>query len=456
VHLGATSPLVERLVASGAALLVATGVALVIDADVATASLMLLVSVVGAALLGRVPGLLSAVVGAVVLNVRFTPPVGSLRVETTDDVVAIVTFLVVAVAVGTVVARSSELRSEAQRRAGEAALRLDVTDRLVAGEAPRLVLEAAARSLVHVFGFARCSLTSADDRADASSGGPAGEEVVIERAGVQLRAAMPAGRHRLPPEDAGVLDALLASIATAFDRVRFQEEATDAHLAAAVSRTRAGFLSAVSHNLRTPLTAIHTAADTLLATDIELPESDRVELLETVRDETARLERLVTKVLDLSRIRAGGLVPEPQQVDLAGLIQAVAHRIRMAGGEAVVRVDVGPDVRLVQVDLTMMEQVLLNLLENAARYAPPGSEICVRARRHRDVLSLRVIDHGPGIPEDERARVFEPFERGDRAAGGTGLGLAIVAALVDAQGGVVRVEGTPGGGATFLVEVPLG
>ena len=456
MHLGATSPLVERLVVAGAALLVATGVALVIDADVATASLMLLVSVVGASLLGRVPGLLSAVAGAVVLNIRFTPPVGSLRVETTDDVVAIITFLVVAVVVGTVVARSSELRSEAQRRAGEAALRLDVTERLVAGDPPRLVLEAAAQRLVHVFGFARCSLTSADDRADASSGEPAGEEVVIERGGVRLRVAMPAGRDRLPAEDAGVLDALLASIATAFDRVRFQEEAADANVAAAMSRTRAGFLSAVSHNLRTPLTAIHTAADTLLAPDIELPESDRVELLETVRDETARLERLVTKVLDLSRIRAGGLVPEPQQVDLSGLVQAIAHRIRMAGADAVVRVDVGPDVRVASVDLTMMEQVLLNLLENAARYAPPGSEICVRARRHRNVLSLRIIDHGPGVPEAERARVFEPFERGDRAAGGTGLGLAIVAALVDAQGGMVRVEDTPGGGATFLVEVPLG
>jgi two-component system sensor histidine kinase KdpD len=273
---------------------------------------------------------------------------------------------------------------------------------------------------------------------------------------VSLRGALPAGRRGgLSVDDTAVLDALLASIATAFDRVRLQQEADEAHLAAAVSRTRAGFLSAVSHNLRTPLTAIHTAADTLLATDIELGEEDRVELLTTVRDETVRLERLVTKVLDLSRIRAGGLVPERQQVDLSGLIQAIAHRIRMTGADVVVRVDVGPDVRVVPVDLTMMEQVLLNLLENAARYAPPGSEICVRARRHRDVLSLRVIDHGPGVPPEVRDRVFEPFERGDRTVGGTGLGLAIVAALADAQGGSVAVGETEGGGATFVVEVPL-
>jgi len=102
-----------------------------------------------------------------------------------------------------------------------------------------------------------------------------------------------------------------------------------------------------------------------------------------------------------------------------------------------------------------MEQVLLNLLENAARFAPTGSEICVRARRHRDVLALRVIDHGPGVPAGERDRVFEPFERGDRATGGTGLGLAIVDALVEAQGGTVAVDETEGGGATFRLDLPL-
>lgn len=455
MHLGPTSPIATRLASAAAALTVATAIGLVIDADVATASLMLLVAVVGASLLGLVPGLASAVVAAAILNVRFTPPVGSFRVETADDVVAIGTFLVVAVTVGTVVARFSELRRDAQRRAGEASLRLDVTGRLVAGESPRVVLEAAARRLVEVFAFARCSLTAGDDRAEASNGEPEGEELVLERAGVRLRAATRAGRHRVPTADGAVLDALLDAIATAFDRVRLQQEAADAHLAAAVSRTRAGVLSAVSHNLRTPLTAIHTAADTLLATDVALNDEDRVELLQTVRDETDRLERLVTKVLDLSRIRAGGFVPEPQAVDLPGIIQAIAHRIRMVRPDVVIRVDVGPDVRVANVDLTMLEQVLLNLLENAARFAPAETEICVRARRHRDVLSLRVIDHGPGIPEAERTRIFEPFERGDRSSGGTGLGLAIVDALVEAQGGTAVVEETEGGGATFRIDVPL-
>jgi two-component system sensor histidine kinase KdpD len=441
-------------VAAGA-LLLATVVGVIIDADVATAALMLLVAVVASSLLGRVTGIASAIVGALLLNIRFTPPVGSFRVETTDDVVAIITFLLVALTVGTVVASSADLRREAQRRAGEAALRLDITGRLVAGEAPRLVLDAAARRLVGVFALARCSLTAGDDRAEASSDTAPGEELVLERAGVRLRATLRDGRHALGPDDLAVLDALLGAIATAFDRVRVQQEADDAHLAAAVSRTRASVLSAVSHNLRTPLTAIHTAADTLLATDIELVEADRTELLQTVRDETVRLERLVTKVLDLSRIRAGGFTPEPQAVDLSGLVQAIAHRIRLVRDDVTIRVDVGPDVRVVNIDLTMMEQVLLNLLENAARFAPAGSEICVRARRHRDVLALRVVDHGPGVPATERDRVFEPFERGDRSNGGTGLGLAIVDALVEAQGGTVAVEETDGGGATFRLDVPL-
>lgn len=444
-----------RIFAAGAALLVATIAGVLIDADVATASLLLLVAVVAASLFGRVTGAASAIASALVLNIRFTPPVGSLRVETTDDVVAIITFLLVALIVGTVVARSAELRREAQRRAGEAALRLDITGRLISGEAPRVVLNAAAHRLVEVFGLARCSLTAGDDRADAIGDEEPGEEVVLERAGVRLRAALRDGRRALAPEDVAVLDALLGAIATAFDRVRVQQDADDAHLAAAVSRTRASVLSAVSHNLRTPLTAIHTAADTLLATDIDLIEADRAELLQTVRDETIRLERLVTQVLDLSRIRAGGFTPERQAVDMPGVIQSIAHRIRLVRGDVSIRVDVGPDVRIIDIDLTMMEQVLLNLLENALRFAPPDSEICVRARRHRDVLALRVIDHGPGIAPSERARVFEPFERGDRTSGGTGLGLAIVAALIEAQGGTVIVEETEGGGATFRVDLPL-
>jgi two-component system sensor histidine kinase KdpD len=455
VRLGPTSPITSRLAASTGGLVIATAIGVAIDADVATASLMLLVAVVAASLLGLVPGLVSALIGAALLNVRFTPPVGSFRVETTDDVVAIATFVVVAITVGSVVARSAELRREAQRRAGEAALRLDITARLVGGEAPRVVLESAARRLVDVFGFARCSITAGDDRAEAITGARAGQEIVLDRSGVQLRARASARRSGHRRVDTEVLESLLDAVATSLDRVRLQREAADAHLAAAVSRTRAGVLSAVSHNLRTPLTAIRTAADTLMAPEVALDERDQTELVQTIRDETDRLERLVTKVLDLSRIRAGGFVPEPQPVDLSGVIQAIAHRIAILRPDVAIRVDVGPDVRVANVDLTMLEQVLLNLLENAARFAPEGSEIGVRARRHRDVLALRVIDHGPGVPEAERQRIFEPFERGDRSAGGTGLGLAIVAAVVQAQSGRIVVEETEGGGATFRVEIPL-
>lgn len=444
-----------RLAVAAAGLVLATLLGLAIDADVATAALTLLVSVVAASLLGRVPGLVAALLGALILNVRFTPPVGSLRVETTDDIVAIVTFLVVAVVVGSVVGVSTELRNEAGRRAGETALRLDVTARLVAGEPPRVVLDAAVHSLVELFDLARCSITAADERAEAISGAREGATVSIERDSLTLHAAVRKGRPSLAPEDVAVFEGLIAGLSTALERLSFQEQASEALLAAAVSRTRAGFLSAVSHNLRTPLTAIRTAVDTLLATDIVLADDDRVDMLHSVRDDTARLERLVGKVLDLGRIRAGGFVPEPESVDLPGVIQAIAHRVRLVRPDVRMRVDVGPDVRVVCLDLTMIEQVLLNLLENAAQHSPRDAEISVVARKHRQVLVLRVIDHGPGVDIAARSRIFEPFERGDRSTAGTGLGLAIVSAVVEVQGGGVSVDDTPDGGATFTVEIPL-
>ena len=324
----------------------AAGLGLVIGADVAVAALLLLLAVVFASLLGLAAGGIAAVSGALLLNVAFTPPKGSLVVRTGDDVVAIVTFAIVALIEGTLVGRAA--------------------------------------------------------------------------------------------------DARLA-----------EAEAEQARVEAAMSRTRAGFLSAVSHNLRTPLAAISASASTLMAEEAVLDEGERRELLETIRDETARLERLVGKVLDVSRIRAGGMAFDPEATDLGGLIQAVVHRLRplLRDHRILLHVD---DIPHAVVDVTMTEEILLNLLENAVRHAPAGTPIEVSASVDDGSLLLRVVDHGPGVPVADRQRVFEAFQRADPRdeSAGTGLGLSIVAALAEAHSGRAWVEETPGGGATFVVRVP--
>jgi len=264
--------------------------------------------------------------------------------------------------------------------------------------------------------------------------------------------------HRLSPADRELLEALVAGLAAGVDRLRLQEEVREARLVAEVGRQRAGFLSAVSHNLRTPLTAVKAAAGTLLSSWSRIEPEERRELLETISDEAERLERLVRNTLELSRIRAGALEVEPERVDIADLVQHAVRRLRPIARAHRVRLDVDDDLPPVSLDVTMAEQILLNLLENALRFAPPGSEIVVgaHARPAEDEIELRVADHGPGVPAEARDRIFEEFQsaetRPDRS--GTGLGLAIVRALVVAHGGSVRYEDTPGGGATFVCTFP--
>src|SRR5439155_3046874 len=221
--------------------------------------------------------------------------------------------------------------------------------------------------------------------------------------------------HPLGSADRALLEALVAGLAAAIDRLRLEAEARDARVAAQVGRTRSGFLSAVTHNLRTPLASIKAASSTLRAPGLDLDPTDRAELLDTIYDETERLERLVTNILELSRIRAGGLEVWRQPVDVRDLAQSAIRRLRPLARAHRIRLDVPADLGDLEVDIEMMEQVFGNLLESALRFAPPGSEILVSARPTTDPAGVlvRVADHGPGVPEAERERIFEEFARVD-------------------------------------------
>ncbi len=415
--------------------------------------------------LGLPSGLTAAVVGFLALNFLFTEPTGSFKIHRTDDVVALAVFAASAALVGWIVQRLSLLRATAVQREAEAKVRLDLTNRLLTGADVDEALDSAADALADLFGFEACTLTAGAPLSPADE--PARANVRVDGPGVTLLARAP---QPLTAADRELLEALVAGLAAGVDRLRLQEEVRDARLFAEVGRQRAGFLSAVSHNLRTPLTAVKAAAGTLLASWSRIEPEDRRELLETISDEAERLERLVRNTLELSRIRAGALDVEPERVDIADLVQHAVRRLRPIARAHRVRLDVDDDLPPVSLDVTMAEQILLNLLENALRFAPPGSEILVGAhvvpRRPDDgdpgdagdgeEIELVVADHGPGVPADARDRIFEEFQsaetRPDRS--GTGLGLAIVRALVVAHGGSVRYEDTPGGGATFVCTFP--
>ncbi len=248
-----------------------------------------------------------------------------------------------------------------------------------------------------------------------------------------------------------------ALISTALDQraraERREREAREAREEADVNRSRAALFSSVTHDLRTPLASITAAVTTLLADESAIAEQDRRELLGTIAHEAERLNRVVGNLLDLSRIRAGALVPTLTPAPIDDLVEAVVARLEPVLKEHRVRVNVPDDLDEIPMDVVQVDQVLSNVLENAVRFTPVGNRIEVAVRADDGVVRVQVADEGPGVPAADRDRVFEPFVRSDSSPG-TGLGLAISRAIAEAHGGRIWIEGAPGTGTTVILELP--
>lgn len=220
-----------------------------------------------------------------------------------------------------------------------------------------------------------------------------------------------------------------------------------------VERQRAVLLRSVSHDLRTPLSTIRAAASEVLEGDHDA--ATRTRLLQLVGDEAERLDRLVANLLSLSRIEAGALEPRRQPVDVAELVEAGAQRLSRLFADRRLTVDLPEDLPLVNADYVQVDQVVTNLLENAARHTPVGSTVTVSARAVPSGVALQVDDTGPGVEPEQMAAIFEPFRSGP-IAGSSGIGLAICKAVVEGHGGTIGVSGNPEGGARFTVVLPRG
>ncbi|MEO9176413.1 MAG: ATP-binding protein, partial [Gaiellales bacterium] len=265
-----------------------------------------------------------------------------------------------------------------------------------------------------------------------------------------------AGHDELGADSFRLLDSFAGVVALAAARSDIEEQAVRRRSLEESDRLRRALLHSVSHDLRTPLTAIRTIAAALRDADVEKTQRDS--MLADVEHEAGRLSRLVANLLEVSRVESGSLRPALMPVPVDELCRAAVDDARLTLGDHVVELDVEPHLPAVDVDETMLRQVLVNLLENAAIYDP--GPIKLRAVRAGRRLELRVIDHGPGVPEAERQRIFEAFQRlrtpGRAPERGTGLGLAIARGFVEAHAGTIRVETTIGGGATFVVSLELG
>lgn len=268
------------------------------------------------------------------------------------------------------------------------------------------------------------------------------------------------------PEQRHFLETFASQTALAIERAHLAEEAQRARVEAEAERLRGTLLSAVSHDLRTPLAAIAGSAETLLHDEATLDPRTRRELLEAIAGEVNRLGRLVTNLLDMTRFEAGGVRLETEWQSLEELIGAALGRLEPLLGERALAVDIAPDLPLVACDGVLIDQVLTNLLENAARHTPPGTPIDVTVRvtggavdaavkPARAAVTVEVADRGPGLVPGDETRVFDKFYRHRPGQAGTGLGLAICRAIVEAHGGRIEAENRPGGGAVFRFSLPL-
>jgi len=461
------SPARATLVAV-AAPVIATLLSILLEPDSALGAvpLFLLGVVVAAALGGVWAGLGSSVLGFLLLNYYFTSPRHTFRVAHEEDVVALVVFLIVAAIVGWLFARTLEARARAEGREREARLLGYLAMKVLSGDPLPRVMDDFAGALLEPLRLVRCEIHArvGDDTLDAvrergggAADGPATTSVL--RAGESelgsVTGVRSAGLEALSGDDLRLFEAATRQIAVALERAHLDAQIGRARTEAERDQARAALFSSVTHDLRTPLASIKAGVTSLLQQDVSMDASQREDLLRTVLEETDRLNRLVGNLLDLARVRAGSLTPAKEPTAIDEVVESVLHRMEPTLRGVQVRT-IFRDAPEVPVDPVQIDQVLTNLLENAARYSPPGGEVLVAVSPWHGSVQVRVSDQGPGVEPDDRERVFEAFYRGGTASGvGSGLGLAIARAIVLGHGGRIWIEGAPGGGTAVVFELPV-
>jgi two-component system sensor histidine kinase KdpD len=442
---------------------------------------------------GRGPSLLASVLSVAAFDFFFVPPHLTFEVSDTEYLITFAVMLVVALVVsGLTIRLRTQAEAARDREQGTAALYAMSRD-LASTRGVDELLKIAMRHIRDVF-HCRIAvlLPGADGRLQVRGG--VSEQIPVDAGDIAVATwvfehRQPAGlgtatlpgasalylplvasrgpvgvlgirapdRHAFDdPEPLHELETFANQTALAIDRALLAEEAREAEVRIESERLRNSLLSSVSHDLRTPLATITGAVTTVLETGTRLDEPTRQELLESVRDEAERLNRLVQNLLEMTRLESGALQLHREWHPLEEVIGAALGRLgkRLAGRRVTTRVP--PDLPLVAIDDVLIEQVIVNLLDNALKYTPPRSPIEIIATATDAAVTVEVADHGPGLPVGQDDKVFEKFYRAGSTAGrGAGLGLAICHGIVQAHGGRIWAHNIPGGGVAFLFTLPL-
>jgi two-component system sensor histidine kinase KdpD len=436
------------------------GVALPNVLNYASDIVCMLLAIVLVALVGGIgPAVTAALVGAVLLNFFFTEPIHTFTVSEPENLLTLIVMIMVAVLVALVVDRAARLAVLSARARNEAALLASYARAVLTSPdpLPRLlekVRENFGQNSVALYSrdtgswqvVASAGSAPAEDPADADT-----EIAVTDDVHLALRGrALPADDHHLVETAAG--QALLA-----LRQKRLAAESAAAQRQVETSQLRTALLSAVGHDLRTPLTSIKAAIGSLRDSTLKLSKRDVAELEATIEESADRLAALVANLLDSSRLATGAVVPQLRPVTYD---EAVGRALRGIDERQSVTVEVDDALPAVLADPGLLERVIANLIDNALRHGrgvDRPTEVAVRASVYGDTVELRVVDRGRGLPRKAAELLFAPFQRlGDRdSVPGLGLGLSVAKGFVEAMGGTISAEDTPGGGLTMVVSLPI-
>src|SRR6266568_8282430 len=413
--------------------------------------LIYLVAVVALAVIGGFwPAVLGAASASLLLNWYFTPPLHTFTIDKPDNLLALLLFVTVAMLVSSVVHLAASRAGQAARSREEARLLLTLAQTVLGGaDTPAEVLDhlvvtlgGQAELLEHVGGhWVRI----------AASGGDPDQAAPATRVDVRTDLALEVSGQPAPIA-AGLLAGFAAQAAAALDRERLRTQAAQAEALAEGNRMRTALLAAVSHDLRTPLASIKASVSSLRQSDVRWSAADQEVLLATTEQNADRLDGLIGNLLDMSRVHTRSLQPflrattidEVAPIALRGLDESAHLRLMVPDGLPLVLADPG-----------LLERVLANLFSNALKHSPPSSPPALRAYRLGETIVLEVVDHGSGVPDQLKGRIFEPFQRFDGRKAGVGLGLAVAKGFTEAMGGSIAAADTPDGGLTIRLTLPM-
>ncbi|WIX98390.1 DUF4118 domain-containing protein [Amycolatopsis mongoliensis] len=412
-----------------------------------------LATIVVALVGGLGPALFASIASALLLNFFFTPPLYTLTVDAQQNVITLIAMVVVAVAFALVVDRAARRADAAARARTEAALLASYARTVLGHDEPLQRLLAKVRenfglesvALLEKQGeeWVRVACTGerpCDDPDEADADVPVTDDVHLALRG-----------RTLPAHDQRVLEAAAGQALLALRQQRMAVQTQEAQRRAETTELRTALLSAIGHDLRTPLTSIKAVFGGLRAHDVSLSEEDTEELLSAGEESTDRLSGLVDNLLDSSRLATGAVQPVLRPV---GYDEVVATALSAVDGGAKVVAEVDDRLPAVRADPGLLERAVANVIDNALRHG--GGDVAVRASGYAGRVELRVVDHGRGLPKGAADSAFAPFQRlGDRnSTTGVGLGLSVAKGFVEAMGGTVRAEDTPGGGLTIAISLP--